>query len=64
MGGHDAPGPVRRYALAGRVATLDSRNTVIDRGVVYVEAPRIVAVLDAAALPAGIVSSCAGPGPR
>ena len=49
MSGRDAPGPVRKYALAGRVATMDARNTVLERGVVYVEAPRVVAVLEAAA---------------
>src|SRR5678816_2759503 len=33
-----------RYALTGRVVTMDAANTVLDRGTVYIDAGRIVAV--------------------
>ena len=42
-----------KLALAGRVVTMDDRFTVLRRGVIYMEAGRIVAVVDAAGSPPG-----------
>ena len=36
-----------RYALDGRVVTMDASGTVLRRGVVYIDGGRIVAVTDA-----------------
>ncbi|WP_019075895.1 amidohydrolase family protein [Streptomyces hokutonensis] len=46
--------PTKRFALRGRLVTLNSRNNVIDDGVLYVDGSRIAAVLSAdAPAPAG-----------
>ncbi|MEU5363071.1 amidohydrolase family protein [Streptomyces sp. NPDC005925] len=47
--------PTKRFALRGRLVTLDSRDEVIDDGVLYVDDSRIAAVLPAdAPAPAGL----------
>ncbi|KKM77633.1 hypothetical protein LCGC14_1368050 [marine sediment metagenome] len=33
-----------RYALEGKIVTMDENNRVLDRGVVYIDAGQIVAV--------------------
>ncbi|MGW2834981.1 hypothetical protein [Streptomyces sp. NPDC001286] len=43
--------PTTRFALRGRLVTLDDRNTVLDDGVLYIDAGRITAVLGADAPP-------------
>ena len=47
----DGPATTARYALEGRVVTMDASWTVLERGTVYVEADSIAAVLPTGALP-------------
>src|SRR5262245_27270804 len=46
-----AADPTGRYALAGRVVTMDAAGTVLDPGVVFIAGNRIAAVAPAAAPP-------------
>jgi imidazolonepropionase-like amidohydrolase len=43
--------PVRRFALSGRVVTMNGRDDVLEHGTVYVQGNSIVAVEDAKAPP-------------
>jgi 5-methylthioadenosine/S-adenosylhomocysteine deaminase len=43
--------PIRRFALAGRIVTMNARDDVIEHGALYVQGNAIVAVQDAKAPP-------------
>ena len=52
------PSATEKIALKGRVVTMDANFAVLDRGAVYVDSGKIIAVQDAAApMPAGFAAS-------
>lgn len=54
----DTPETMPRYALLGRIVTMDEQARVIDKGALYIHKGRIVAVTEAAAPPPAGFENC------